>query len=208
MLRGSMNVRRMTDLDRGAVANLHRRSARELGTAAYDERTAKAWAGDRCRCDYDLNDPNATFVVAVTGPGETRAPRVERSPGGGEGDVAGFGHLDVDAGEVRAVYVSPTYAGEGVGTRLLETLEARAGEAGLDELTLASSLNAVGFYEHHDYAVADATSFETTGNGETATLDARVMEKSLRLDGQASEADGTGDADEATSSGTSRTSHS
>ncbi|NHN41951.1 GNAT family N-acetyltransferase [Halorubellus sp. JP-L1] len=204
-----MNVRRMTDLDRGAVANLHRRSARELGTAAYDDRTAKAWAGDRCRCDYDLNDPDATFVVAVTAPDETRAPRVERSPGGGEGDVAGFGHLQVDDGEVQAVYVSPTYAGEGVGTQLLEHLEARAREHGLDALSLASSLNAVGFYEYHDYAVTDVASFETKGNGVTATVDVRVMEKSLRSDeDDASGTDESDGSDETTSSSTSRVSHS
>jgi GNAT superfamily N-acetyltransferase len=175
-----MNVRRMTDLDRGAVANLHRRSARELGARAYDEETAKAWAGDRCHCDYDLGDAESTFVVAVTSPDVTRGPRVERSPGGGEGDVAGFGHLNADTGAVEAVYVSPTYAGDGVGTRLLEALESRAVETGLDELSLVSSLNAVGFYEHHGYAVTDATTVETRGNGVTATLDVRVMEKSLQ----------------------------
>ena len=169
----------MTDLDRGAVANLHRRSARDLGARAYDEETAKAWAGDRCHCDYDLGDAGSTYVVAVTSPDVTRGPRVERSPGGGEGDVAGFGHLNADTGAVEAVYVSPTYVGEGVGTKLLEHLEARAVEAGLEELSLVSSLNAVGFYEHHGYAVADATTVETTGNGVTATLDVQVMEKSL-----------------------------
>lgn len=182
-----MNVRRMTDLDRGAVANLHRRSARERGARAYDEETAKAWAGDRCHCDYDLGNADSTFVVAVTAPDVTRGPRVERSPGGGEGDVAGFGHLNADTGAVEAVYVSPTYAGEGVGTRLLEALESRAAEAGVDELSLVSSLNAVGFYEHHGYAVTDATTVETTGNGVTATLDVRTMEKSLLADDEAGE---------------------
>ena len=172
----------MTDLDRGAVANLHRRSARELGADVYDEETAKAWAGDRCHCDYDLADANSVFVVAVTTPDVTRGPRVERSPGGGEGDVAGFAHLDVAAGEVAAVYVSPTYAGEGVGSMLLSHLEARARDDGVDSLSVASSLNAVGFYEHHDYAVTGSTSFETTGNGVTATLDVRVMEKSLETE--------------------------
>jgi len=156
-----MNVRTMTDLDRDAVVNVHRRSARELGADAYGECAAKAWAGNRCRCDYDCNDPDTVFVVAVTAPDVTRAPRVERSPGGGEGDVAGFGAVDVDAGELEALYVSPTYAREGVGSRLLE------------------HLNAVGFYESHGYAVADEATVETTGNGETVELDVRVMEKSL-----------------------------
>lgn len=172
----------MTDLDRGAVANLHRRSARELGAEAYDEETAKAWAGDRCHCDYDLADADSAFVVAVTAPDVTRGPRVERSPGGGEGDVAGFAHLDLSAGEVAAVYVSPTYAGEGVGSMLLSHLEARARDDGVESLSVASSLNAVGFYEHHDYAVTESTTVETRGNGVTATLDVRVMEKALETE--------------------------
>lgn len=174
-----MNVRTMTDLDRDAVVNVHRRSARELGADAYGERAAKAWAGDRCRCDYDLNDPDVVFVVAVTAPDVTRAPRLERSPGGGEGDVAGFGALDVDSGEVTALYVSPTYAGEGVGRRLLEHLERDAREHGVDAVEVTSSRNAVGFYEHHDFAVTGEATVETTGNGDTVALDVRVMEKSL-----------------------------
>lgn len=174
-----MNVRSMTDLDREPVANLHRRSARELGAAAYGDRAAKAWAGDRCRCDYDLRDAGAVFVVAVTAPDVTRAPRVERSPGGGEGDVAGFGHLDLASGEVRAVYVNPTYAGEGVGTRLLEHLEDAAREHDVAALEVTSSMNAVGFYEHHGYAVTGDATVETTGNGDTVELDVRVMRKSL-----------------------------
>jgi putative acetyltransferase len=173
----------MTDLDRGAVANLHRRSARELGADAYDDRTLKAWAGDRCHCDYDLADEGSEFVVAVTAPDVTRGPRLERSPGGGEGDVAGFAHLNVDAGEVQALYVSPTYAGEGVGSSLLSHVERRARKHELDALTVASSLNAVGFYQYHGYAVTGSTSFETSGNGVTASLDVRVMENSLRDDG-------------------------
>jgi putative acetyltransferase len=174
-----MNVRTMTDLDRDAVVHVHRRSARELAADAYGERVAKAWAGNRCRCDYDLDDPDTAFVVAVTAPDVTRAPRLERSPGGGEGDVAGFGAVDVASGEVVALYVSPTYASEGVGTRLLGHLEGVAREGGVVALAVTSSRNAVGFYESHGYAVTGEATVETTGNDDTVDFDVRVMEKSL-----------------------------
>jgi ribosomal protein S18 acetylase RimI-like enzyme len=174
-----MRVREMTALDRDPVVALHRRAARELGAEAYGDRRARAWAGDRCRCDYGLRDANATFVVAVTAPGETRAPVTERSPGPGEGDVAGYGHLQRDAGEVQAVYVSPTYARTGVGSRLLACLEERARDATLESLELVSSKNAVGFYRRHGYRVTEETTVTTTGDGETATLEVSVMEKAL-----------------------------
>jgi ribosomal protein S18 acetylase RimI-like enzyme len=174
-----MHVREMTALDRDPVVALHRRAARELGAEAYGERRARAWAGGRCHCEYGLRDADATFVVAVTAASETRAPATERLPGPGEGDVAGYGHLQRDVGEVQAVYVSPTYAREGVGSRLLACLEARARDADLESLELVSSKNAVEFYDRHGYRVTEETTVTTSGDGETATLEVSVMEKAL-----------------------------
>jgi GNAT superfamily N-acetyltransferase len=174
-----MDVREMTDLEREGVVNLHRRAARELGTTAYSDLEARAWAGGRSRCDYDIHDSDAELFVAVTQADVTDVPAVERSPGGGEGDVAGYGELRVDENEVRAVYVSPTYAGDGVGSLLLEQLEVRARAHDLDELQLTASLNAVGFYEHHAYEVTDCSTIETSGDTITARLDVRVMQKPL-----------------------------
>lgn len=49
--------------------------------------------------------------------------------------------------EITALYVSPENAGMGIGRTLVQEVEAMAREAGVRELNLKSTLNAVGFYE-------------------------------------------------------------
>jgi GNAT superfamily N-acetyltransferase len=65
--------------------------------------------------------------------------------------AVGFGFLDRDDHELAAVYVSPTHARRGVGRLLLAALEAEARAAGIPVLRLASSLNAIGFYQRNGY---------------------------------------------------------
>ena len=63
-----------------------------------------------------------------------------------DGDVVGFGELDLERGEVVAVYVLASVAGRGVGADLLGHLEETARAAGFRYLTLCASLNAEAFY--------------------------------------------------------------
>lgn len=98
------------------------------------------------------------------------------------GSIAGFGDVRVEPpeyleepadGGVRAVYVDPDYVGEGVGSALLERLEATAREWGLDSLGLHSSVNARGFYEHHGYEVVTELTFEFGGEVEGPAVEMR-----------------------------------
>jgi putative acetyltransferase len=58
------------------------------------------------------------------------------------------------------MYVDPNFAGEGVGSSLLETLETTARENDLESLGLLASVNARGFYEHHGYEFVAETTFQ------------------------------------------------
>lgn len=142
-----VEVREARLADRTAVRDVHVAAVRELGSAAYDERVVAAWAGDENRDprSYRVAGEDVVFLVAVDA-----------------GDVVGFGELttaedatdgyEVDAdAEIRAVYVAPDHAGEGVGTALLTDLEARDRASGVSTVVLIASLNAVGFYERHGY---------------------------------------------------------
>jgi GNAT superfamily N-acetyltransferase len=60
--------------------------------------------------------------------------------------VVGFGELDLQRGEIVAVYVLPDAAGTGVGSDLLAHLEETARAADRTRLTLCASLNAEAFY--------------------------------------------------------------
>lgn len=146
-----MQVRPATPADVERARECHRAAVRAFGPAAYDERQVEAWLGpEDAEADYPVDDPDHRFVVCVA---EQREATDEASgddrPASRE--TAGFGDLVVSEREVTAVYVHPDHAGHGVGSALLAHLEGRAREAGLAELTLESSLNAVGFYERAGY---------------------------------------------------------
>ncbi|MCT9095438.1 GNAT family N-acetyltransferase [Haloarchaeobius sp. HME9146] len=155
-----VTVRPATHKDMPAVASLHAASARELGRTHYDDRQVLAWAGRKDPEKYPYDEPGEHFVVAEL-----------------DGEVVGFGHLAVDDGEVRAVYVKPAAARRGVGSALLAHLEGTARDAGLDGCYLWASLNAVPFYRQAGWDVVGADVVETTGNGVTAELAVKLMEK-------------------------------
>jgi len=63
-----------------------------------------------------------------------------------DGEVVGMGMVDLDSGQVDAIFVRPDMMGKGVGRAMMAFLEARAREAGLAQLSLDSTLNAAPFY--------------------------------------------------------------
>lgn len=122
---------------------MHLASIEGLAGGDYDDEQVAAWAHDRDPGDYPIGSPDAHVVVAERG---------DR--------VVGFGWMKPDAddyfeaaveGEITAVYVHPSVAREGVGTRIYDELEATARQYGIDSLGLWASRNAVSFYEAQGY---------------------------------------------------------
>lgn len=150
-----VEVRDAKPTDRPAIRDLHVDSVRELAPAAYREAVVEAWVGDEERdpANYEVTAENAVFLVAVADDGEV-VGFAELAVGP---DAAAEYDVGADA-EVRAVYVAPGRADEGVGTELLSELERRGGARGVETLVLTASLNALGFYESHGYErVAERT---------------------------------------------------
>ena len=69
-----------------------------------------------------------------------------------DGIIVGFSAFSPQTEELRAVYIASEVARRGVGTALLEQVEARARSLGLSKLTMHSSLTAFSFYQKHGYA--------------------------------------------------------
>jgi putative acetyltransferase len=67
------------------------------------------------------------------------------------GQIIGFGSIVPVNSELRAVYVAAAYGGQGVGRALLTRLEELARDAGLAELRMDASINAVRFYEANGF---------------------------------------------------------
>ena len=72
-----------------------------------------------------------------------------------DGQLVGIGALVVERSELRACYVLPTATRQGVGTALVNAIEAIAREKGLDHLAFAASLNAEPFYCALGYCVRE-----------------------------------------------------
>lgn len=136
-----VSIREATSADARTIASLHEASIRGLGPEAYDDRQVEAWATGKDPEFYPVDEPDARIVVAEV-----------------DGDVVGFGHLDVAEREVRSIYVHPAYARRGVGVAILSALESAARDRGLSSLSLLAALNAVAFYERAGWqAVGERT---------------------------------------------------
>ena len=64
-----------------------------------------------------------------------------------DGEIAGFAQIDIPTGEVGSIYVSPEYAGRGIGSEMMIFVEDLASSHGVNSLFLRASLNAVPFYK-------------------------------------------------------------
>ena len=153
--------------DEVAIADVHAASVRGLAVDDYDDEQIASWS-DSEPDDFSLPAEGVCVVVAA----EVGAD--DRGAGAGV-TIEGFGAVDLESGEVRAVYVHPDHAGAGVGSAILGELEDRARAEGLTDLHLTASLNAVPFYERHGWTSTGPTEYEV---GDGVELEAVEMEKS------------------------------
>lgn len=167
-----VELREATPSDRPAIRDVHVDSVRGLAAAAYDDAVIDAWTGDEDRDPsvYGIDDEDTVFLVADD-----------------RGEVVGFGELadgpDATASydlaadaEIRAVYVGPEHAGEGVGSALLRELEGEGRDHGVSTVVLTASVNATAFYEHHGYERIERTTYAF---GQNASGPVVVMRKRL-----------------------------
>lgn len=152
-------VRVATPDDAAAILDLHVASIRAFGPDAQ----VAAWAEkDEGAGTYPIEDDDHHLVVAKA-----------------DGRIAGYGHLVPDEWEVRAVYVRPDCARNGVGSTILAHLEGYALGASIERLRLWASRNAVGFYERRSYRPTAEETIEKEHEGRTVALAVVAMEKSL-----------------------------
>jgi GNAT superfamily N-acetyltransferase len=93
-----------------------------------------------------------------------------------DGELLGYGIVDLDGAEVEAMFVDPAHGGRGVGARLMSELDAIARAHGLSALTVASSLNATAFYQTLGFRMKSEDAYPHPSG---VTLTCVRMEKSL-----------------------------
>lgn len=150
----SFTVREAREADTERMAAAHAASTVALGREAYSEAQVRAWSLGRY--EYPVGKEGVHLVVAV----RERTEDAENAPEESFEEVLGFGEVRFEAadyltadvaGEVRAVYVHPAAARQGVGRALYEELERAARAEGVGSLGLWASLNAVPFYERQGF---------------------------------------------------------
>ncbi|HEY6139737.1 MAG TPA: GNAT family N-acetyltransferase [Thermoanaerobaculia bacterium] len=149
-----IGIRRATDADRVAIARLHEASIRALGAHAYTAEEVDSWAAGITPEQYFIEQE---IYVATRGE-----------------EVVGFGHYH--RGEIMAVYVDPSYVGQGVGRALMAKLEEVARADNATHLHLNAALNSVGFYAACGYTETKETVYMTRGG---VVIKCALMEKDL-----------------------------
>ena len=144
-----LSIRSATEDDAKQILDLRKASIRAFGPERYHDEQVDAWSAQPLgTAPYleSIRDGSKYVIVAEE-----------------DGNLAGFGRVELDTGVLSAVYVHPDYARDGVGSSLLSHLESEARTAGLDSLTLHASLNATDFYEVNGYHRVETVKHEVIG---------------------------------------------
>ena len=139
----AVEVRPATCADAEDIVKVHFAAVHETAGPFYPPEVLANWSGQPEEIRYlQLRDAIAEgqelFLVG------------EDSSG-----VVGFGSIFPALEELRAVYVDPRVGRQGVGTKILQRLEAMAAEHGLSRLHMDASVNAEAFYRKHGYEVIE-----------------------------------------------------
>jgi ribosomal protein S18 acetylase RimI-like enzyme len=154
-----MKIRAARESDAENIYLTHKASIEALCAGYYSEQEIAGWIDVLSPSIYENAIHEKVMIVAEEGD-----------------EVAGLGILDEGNREIGAIYVHPGSIGMGLGQRILDELERRAHKKGIDCLTLCSTTNALGFYEHHGYH-KEGQSFHELPNG--VTLECIHMRKIL-----------------------------
>lgn len=127
----AVTIRRAVDSDADAVNNVHVSAIRELCCTHYDQSQILSWIGRQTVERYValMREKDHTFVVAEI-----------------DNKVVGFANFyddrEKEQVEIKGLYVSPTYARQGVGRSLVRYIEAEATVKHYKSVMVIATLNA------------------------------------------------------------------
>ncbi len=120
--------------DTEKIASMHKASIEALCAESYSPENIAGWVSILSPDIYESAIKEKIMIVA------------ER-----EGRILGMGILNIENKKIGALYIHPKVKGTGVGSRLLQELEAIALKNNIDQLSLSSTINAFSFYTRQGY---------------------------------------------------------
>ena len=126
----SVLLRKALESDAGQIRALHTESIRHFCSASYTPQQIEEWVGFLAVERYVGAMKILEFVVVEA-----------------DGKLQGFCILNLQTGELHAIYLLPSATGHGLGRELMKWAETTARKHGWKELVLQATLNAVPFYQ-------------------------------------------------------------
>lgn len=157
-----LTIRRARAGDAEQICRVHVASIRRFCSAAYPAGQIEEWTGLLAPDRYLESIETLEFVVAEL-----------------DQRVEGFCILNLETGELHALYLSPFAAGRGHGRALMAWAEETARSRGFAELFLKATLNAAPFYSKCGFVTGRAASSPLPSGAERACVE---MRKTLRAE--------------------------
>lgn len=155
-----MIIRPAVVSDTEKIAKTHKASIEAICSSSYNSKSIAGWVEILSPTIYEDAIEHKVMILAEE-----------------NGEILGLGILDLAQGEIGAIYVHPKAKGTGYGRKLLQELESIALKNKVNQLTLYSTINALGFYQHHGYISINKT-FHELPNG--IKLECIKMNKMLK----------------------------
>ena len=133
--------------DTEKITATHKASIEVICSSFYNSQSVTGWVGILSPAIYEDAIEHKVFILA------------EESE-----EILGFGILDLAQGEIGAIYIHPKAKGKGYGRKLLLEMESISLKNNVSQLALCSTINALGFYQHHGYITTNKT-FHELPNG-------------------------------------------
>ncbi|MDE1166507.1 MAG: GNAT family N-acetyltransferase [Pseudomonas sp.] len=124
-----LHIRRATRSDARAAFDIRLHAIRQQCKAVYTDAQVMAWTCVPLTEKYRAWVAKDYYVACVN-----------------DRPVA-TGVINLDSGELEAIFVLPGFMGQGVGKKMIHFLEQLAREAGLAQVHLEATLNAQAFYQ-------------------------------------------------------------
>ncbi|WP_319557318.1 GNAT family N-acetyltransferase [Thiomicrorhabdus sp.] len=155
-----MVIRPAETSDTEKIAATHKASIETICSNFYNSQSIAGWVEILSPAIYEDAIENKVMILAEENE-----------------EILGIGILDLAEGEIGAIYIHPKAKGKGYGRKLLLELESIALKNNVTQLALCSTMNALGFYQHHGYIGTDKT-FHELPNG--IKLECIKMSKNLK----------------------------
>lgn len=127
------DLRRAVHSDAQVAFDIRLRAIRHQFIGAYTAEQMLAWTAGAAEDGYDVLMDKYFYLGCV------------------EGEPVATGMLDLEGGEIGAIFVLPEFMGRGIGLKILNHLEALARDLGLAGVKLDATLNAADFYRRCGY---------------------------------------------------------